>query len=183
MEKRLTFRPGRAIVVPRTLAFLLAFVALAVLLAFAPSVPLLPVVAVLALLVLGLLIFGISPLFTEHWLTRSRLILRQGWYFRTILPFAEIESLRPSEDVSRTRAPLGIHRPLGQPSLYVLGGHTGVVVARLLSPRRFWQAFGLPADEIVFDVIDRAAFLQAAAERRGSLAPVQSDRPDAHLGD
>ena len=181
MEKRLAFRYGRAVALYRAVLFVLAFVALALLVALAPSVPLLPVLLATGLLIAAAFVFAFSPLLTDHWLTRSRLILRQGWYFRIIVPFADIESIRPSEDTARSRAPLGIHRPLGQATLYVMGGRTGIVVLRLRTPRRFWQSFGLHADEIVFDVSDRDAFLRAADERRGLLAPVQSDRTDADL--
>jgi hypothetical protein len=181
MEKRLAFHSGRAVALYRGALFILAFVALGFLVALAPSVPLLPIVLVIALLVAAAIVFVLSPFLTDHWLTRSRLILRQGWYFRIIVPFADIESIRPSEDTARSRAPLGIHRPLGQSTLYVMGGRTGIVVLRLRTPRRFWQSFGLQADEIVFDVSDREAFLRAADERRTLLAPVQSDRADADL--
>lgn len=182
MEKRLAFRYGRAVSVYRSVLFVLSFVVLGILIALAPSVPLIPVILVVGLLVAGTIVFAVSPLLTEHWLTRSRLILRQGWYFRIIIPFAEIEAIRPTEDAARSRAPLGIHRPLGQSTLYVMGGRTGIVVVRLRTPRRFWQSFGLYADEIVFDVADRDAFLRATDERRMLLPPVQSDRANADLG-
>jgi hypothetical protein len=183
MDKRLAFRYGRAVAWYRFVLFVLVFVALGLLVALAPSVPVLPVILVVGLLAAATIVFGVSPLLTEHWITRSRLILRQGWYFRIIVPFADIEAIRPTEDTSRSKAPLGIHRPLGQSTLYVMGGRTGIVVLRLRTPRRFWQSFGLQAEEIVFDVVDRDAFLQATEERRTLLAPVQSNRPNADLGD
>ena len=130
-----------------------------------------------------LVLFTVSPLLTEHWLTRSRLILRQGWYFRAVIPFSDIESISAADDAGRTHVPLGIHRPLGQPALFVTGGRTNLVSLRLRRPRRFWQAFGLVATEIIFDVEGRDGFLAAFEERRSSLAPVQTHGPDADLGD
>jgi len=78
---------------------------------------------------------------------------------------------------------LGIHRPLGQPALFVTGGRTGLVSVRLRRPRKFWQAFGLSATEIIFDVTDREGFLAAFNERRASFPPVQADRAHAELRD
>ena len=183
MEKRLAYTYGRALVLSRLVLFAFGFVLVGLLLAVAPSFPPLPAAIVLGLLALATLLFAVSPLLTQHWLTRSRLILRQGWYFRIILPFSEIVSLNAADDTAPLRAPLGIHRPLGQATLYVTGGRSGLVVVLLDRPRRFWSAFGLEAVQIVFDVDDREGILRAYAERRNLLPPVEPDRASAHLGD
>ncbi len=176
MEKRLAFAYGRTLVLTRAVYFLILFVAVGFLLALAPSLPLLPMALFGAVLAAGTFLFAVSPLLTEHWLTRSRLILRQGWYFRAIIPFSEIRYVGPAEVGGPA---LGVHRPLGQPTLYVTGGRTGLVVVRLSEPRRFWQSFGLAASEIVFDVAERDAFLRAYEERRSLLAPVEAEGADA----
>ncbi len=176
MEKRLAFAYGRALVLLRAAYFLFLFVALGLLWAVAGNLAVVPVAAFTAVVALAGFLFAASPLLTEHWLTRSRLILRQGWYFRAILPLSDIESVGPA-DVGGPA--LGIHRPLGQRTLYVTGGRSGLVVVRLVRPRRFWQSFGLAASEIVFDVADRDAFLRAFEERRSLLAPVQAEGADA----
>ncbi len=183
MEKRLAFAYGHALVLSRIVLFAITFVLVGALVTLAPTFPVLPAALVLAVLALGTLLFAVSPLLTEHWLTRSRLILRQGWYFRVVLPLSGIVSLRPADEATPLRAPLGIHRPLGQPTLYVTGGRTGLVIAKLEEPRRFWSSFGLAASELVFDVDDRDGFLRAVEERRRLLAPVQADRADADLRD
>jgi hypothetical protein len=183
--KRLTFAYGRTFVVGR-LGFLVALVALVVLtIALTPSFPVLTAATLGVILVAYGILFVLSPLFTEHWLTRSRLILRQGWYFKAVILLADIESLSPADETSRARVPLGIHRPIGQPSLFVAGGRTGIVSLRLRQPRRFWQAFGLNASEILFDVTDRERFLAGFEERRprGSFAPVEAERANADLRD
>lgn len=183
MEKRLTFPYGTSLVVARLAYFVLGFAAVGVLASLAGSLPVLPLAGFLAFLAAATLLFAVSPTLTSHWLTRSRLILRQGWYFRVTLPMAGIRSLTAADETAPLRVPLGIHRPLGQPTLYVTGGRTGLVIVRLQEPRRFWSSFGLEATEIVFDVRDREGFLRAYEERRGLLAPVQADRPDADLRD
>ncbi len=183
MEKRLAYSYGRALAFSRLVLFVLAYGAVGVLLAVAPAVPVVPLVLFLAFLVFATVLFAISPLLTEHWLTRSRVILRQGWYFRVALAFSEIVSLAAAGETSPLRVPLGLHRPLGQPTLYITGGRTGLVLVKLRAPRRFWSSFGLEATELVFDVEDRDGFLRAYEERRSLLAPVQADRPYADLRD
>ncbi len=183
MEKRLAFAYGHALVLSRIVYFLIAFALVAALFALAPNFPVLEASLVLGVLAVTTLLFGISPLLTEHWLTRSRLILRQGWYFRAVLPLTGIVSLTAADESMPLRAPLGIHRPLGQPTLYITGGRTGLVIARLDEPRRFWSSFGLEATELVFDVDDPSRLLQAYEERRRLLTPVQADRADADLRD
>ncbi len=182
MEKRLTFAYGRTLVTSRI--FVLASLAvLAAILITLTSSPISAVLGLAALLAAYLVLFTLSPLLTQHWITRSRLILRQGWYFRAVLPFSVIEELQAADDAIAFRTPLGISRPFGQPVLFVTGGRTNLVRVRLQRPRRFWQAFGLSASEIVFDVTDRAGFLAAFEERRRLLPPVQTDRSRPELRD
>src|SRR5216117_608989 len=151
--------------------------------AITPSFPG-PTIAILGVVLAAyFLLFTVSPLITQHWVTRSRLILRQGWYFRAVIPFSDIESITSADDAGRTRVPLGIHRPLGQPALFVTGGRTGLVSVRLRRARKFWQAFGLSATEIIFDVTNREGFLAALNECRASFPPVQADRAHAELRD
>jgi hypothetical protein len=183
VPKRLTFAYGRTQVVSRTL-FLVGLIALLVIaVALTPDFPGITIAVIGAVFAAYFVLFTVSPLLTQHWVTRSRLILRQGWYFRTVIPFSDIESISAEDDAGRRRVPLGIHRPLGQPALFVIGGRTGLVSVRLRRPRRFWQAFGLSATEIIFDVNDREGFLAAFEDRRASLSPVQADRPHAELRD
>lgn len=183
VPKRHSFAYGRTLVISR-LILLLALVALVgVTVGLTPSFPTLSL-AILSLVLVGyFVLLTVSPLLTEHWVTRSRLILRQGWYFRAVIPFAEIEKIEAADDAGRSRVPLGIHRPMGQPSLFVTGGRQNLVSVRLTHPWRFWQAFGLTASEIIFDVIDREGFLSALAERGTSLPPIEADRADAELRD
>ena len=183
MEKRLDYAYGRALALSRITLFLVLFALVGAFLAFSPSIPVLPLALFLGFLALATILFGISPLLTRHWLTRSRLILRQGWYFQVSVPLSEVVSLAAADAAAPLRAPLGLHRPLGQPTLYITGGRTGLVLVRLSRPRRFWSSFGLEATELVFDVDDREGFLRAAAERRSLLAPVQANRSNTDLRD
>ena len=179
MDKRLSFAYGRTLMTTRIFVLVALLALFAVALAFSPSFSALSTAAFGGVLAAYFVLFAVSPLLTEHWVTRSRIILRQGWYFRAVILFSDIENVGVGDEMSRARVPLGIHRPFGQPALFVTGGRTNLVSIRLREPRRFWQSFGLLANEIVFDVVDRAGFLAAVEERRGLLAPVQADRANA----
>ncbi len=183
VEKRLTFRYGKALVVGRFVLFASLTGLASVFVVLFTSGQLEAVLGLAALLVSYFVLFTLSPILTQHWITMSRLILRQGWYFRAVIPFSDIDDLRAAGDTGPLRTPLGLSRPLGQPVLFVTGGRTNLVTLRLLRPRRFWQFFGLSASEIVFDVTDRDRFLAAIEERRRLFSPVQADRAHANLGD
>jgi hypothetical protein len=181
VEKRLTFAYGHTLVFHRLALFALLFGFVSVFLALLSSFPALPTLLFLVFLLLVAVLFAVSPLLTEHWLTRSRLILRQGWYFRTILPLSDVTSaIRADETMG---APLGIHRPLGRSVLFVTGGRVGLVEVQLAAPRRFWSSFGLSADRIIFDVGSPDEFLRAFEERRQLLSPVQAHGSYADLRD
>ena len=182
MEKRLTFAYGRTLVTSRIFVFASLAILAAILILFT-STPASAVIGLTALLAAYLVLFAVSPLLTQHWITRTRVILRQGWYFRAVIPFSGIEELLAADDAGAFRTPLGISRPFGQPVLFVTGGRTKLVRVRLRHPRRFWQAFGLSASEIVFDVTDRDGFLAAFEERRRLLPPVKADRAHPDLRD
>jgi hypothetical protein len=184
VEKRLAFGYGRTLIAGRAALLAVSSAAVGVFFAlFTSAPPLLPVVLLASVLGVYGVVFVGSPLLTEHWVTRSRLILRQGWYFRAVVRFSDIETVSSASDVERQRVPLGINRPFGQPMLFVTGGRTNLVACRLREPRRFWQAFGLSAREIVFDVDDRTRFLAAFEERQRLLPPVQPNRAHAELRD
>jgi len=183
VEKRLSFPYGRTLIVGRFFALVSLIVLIGVAIAFLPSLSVGPVAVLATVLAVYFILFAVSPLLTEHWITRSRLILRQGWYFRAVIPFSEIVSIQALDEYGPLQAPLGVHRPFGQPALFVTGGRTNLVSVRLTRPRRFWQSFGLGASEIVFDVLERTKFLEALDERRGLFAPVQADGADADLRD
>src|SRR5438445_12757457 len=113
VEKRLTFAYGRTLVTSRI--FVLASLAvLAAILITLTSSPISAVLGLAALLAAYLVLFTLSPLLTQHCITRSRLILRQRWYFRAVLPSSVIEELQAAADATPFSTPLGLSRPVRQ---------------------------------------------------------------------
>src|SRR6266540_1397525 len=75
VEKRLSFPYGRTLVVGRFFALVSLIVLIAVAIAFLPSLTVGPVAVLAITLAAYFVLFAVSPLLTEHWITRSRLIL------------------------------------------------------------------------------------------------------------
>jgi hypothetical protein len=122
-----------------------------------------------------IVIVGLSPMLTNHTLTRSRIILRQGWYFRCVIPFSDAEAIGPYDGDPRFGLRLSPTRGL----LYVVGGRDNLVAVRLKQPRRFAQVLFMTAREIVFDVDDREAFLAAVVERKAAGPPLPARKVPA----
>ncbi len=176
-RQRIEFPYGRGFFLQRFALFGGVVALLLVLLLFLTQTPAAWLVGIGVLLFAYLAVWGLSPLLTAHALSRALLTLRQGWYFRAFVPLKGIESVEPFDG----DAPLGLRASLMRRRLYVTGSKVGLVSIRLKEPRRFWAVLGATAEEIVFDVDARDAFLEALRERRVSLPPVQAKRPDAQL--
>ena len=178
-RKRMEFPYGHGFFLQRLLLFTILVVFALVVLAFQLAAPAAWVGALGIALGVFVWVWGITPLFTNHWLTTTRLILRQGWYFRAAFPLREIESLEKfTGDV-----PLGLRARIGKRRLYVTGSRVGLLSIKLRTPRRFWAVLWAQADEIVFDVDSPDAFLEGFGGRKSSLAPVQAERADPYLRD
>jgi len=178
-RRRLEFDYGHSVFVQRALLLLGVWIVATVLLVSAAGLAIVWVVLASAAIGAYALVFGLSPLMTRHWLTRSRLILRQGWYFRAILPLRELRSVAAYEGDPK----IGLRGDLSRRTLFVTGSRVGLVAAEFRTPRRFWQVLFAVADRVVFDVDGRDRLLDEVAVRSASLAPVKADRPDAELRD
>lgn len=166
--ERQTFAYGYTYFLLRALGTLIVAAAALLFLGLETIAPPAAIAAVAAVLVLYVVVFAVSPLLTRHTLTRSRLILRQGWYFRAVVPLAEAEAVGPFDGEPK----YGLRITLGRRRLFVVGSSHDLVSVRLREPRRFPQALFMRAAEIVFDVHDRDGFLAAVEERVASGAPL-----------
>ena len=161
MERR-AFAYGRTFFYTRALLLMLLFTFALAFLGLQTTTPSSWIGALAVVLAIYLLIVGLSPLLTTHLLARSRLILRQGWYFHAVIPLADAESIGPYDGEPK----FGLRVSIARHTLYVVGSATGLVAIRLKAPRRFAQVLFATAAEIVFDVDDREAFLAAVEDRR-----------------
>ncbi len=168
MEPRRTFRYGHSFFFLRALLLTALFVLVLLFLALLTSTPGSWLALLAAVLAVYLLVYGFSPLLTTHTLLRSRVILRQGWYFRCIIAFEDAEEIGPWEGAPSQ----GLRVSLARRQLFVVGAPVQLVSIRLKTPRRFAQVLFASAAEIVFDVDDREAFLAAVEERKAEGTPL-----------
>jgi hypothetical protein len=166
------FPYGRSFFYLRSVLLLVLFVAFLLFLGTQTLTPAPWLAAFAALLTAYLVIVGLSPLLTKHALLRSRAILRQGWYFRAIVPFEDAEEIGPWDGEPK----YGIRLSLARRILFVVGSAQNLVSIRLRVPRRLPHVLFLKTREIVFDVDDRDAFLAAVEERRAAGVPLPAHK-------
>lgn len=111
-----------------------------------------------------LIIFGISPLLTSHRLTKRRLIIRQGWYFKAVLAVKNIEEVVPVDF-----GKVGIKSTPGRPTLYVTTSDTNLISIRLKDWTFTMYVWGKKVDEFVINVENRNRFIEELSERIRSL--------------
>ena len=104
------------------------------------------------------LVIGISPIMTDHALTENELVLRQGWYFHSIIPVDEIGSVNVLERGPRRT---GVFFDFRGKSLYVTTQRSNLIKITLKQQRRFNWALGKRTDQVIFDSLDQMAFLKA----------------------
>lgn len=117
-----------------------------------------------------LIVFGVSPLLTDHEVVGDRIVLRQGWYFRASI---QIGSVKKIEHLEKGPLRTGVFFLVLQPTLYITSKRHDLVMLELREKRRFGWALGKRADKIVFDVTEPDRFFRTIEERRGLIPSSQ----------
>lgn len=132
----------------------------------------------IAILIIYFIIVGVSPLFTDHWVTLTRLVLRQGWYFKVSIPYTEIESIGRTDELGK----YGLRSALFKGKVYIVTSQQGLVSIKLRNPIRFLMILGKEANELIVSVEQSEAFVSAVRERMKLLPPIHANGTDAELG-
>jgi hypothetical protein len=103
-----------------------------------------------------MVISSISPLLTSHTLTPEKLVLRQGWYFKTTIRVDDIESVETTDEPSK----VGVKFSIAYRKVYVTGSRFGLVKITLKEPMRFPMVMGKRAEEVIIDVEDQSKFVE-----------------------
>lgn len=111
---------------------------------------------ILGILGVYMVISSISPLLTSHTLTSEKLVLRQGWYFKTTIPVEDIESVETTDEPSK----VGVKFSITHRKVYVTSSKFGLVKITLKEPTRFPMVMGKRAEEVIIDVEDRLRFVE-----------------------
>jgi hypothetical protein len=108
------------------------------------------------------LVIGVSPLLTDHWLDDRELVLRQGWYFRAHIPIQEIRRI---EVVDNGPMRTGVFFDVLGTGLYVTTQRHDLILVQLKSKKRFSMAWWKRADRLYFDTLDKSIFLRQMAAK------------------
>jgi hypothetical protein len=131
----------------------------------------------LIILLIYLVTVGLSPLFTSHWVTLTRLLLRQGLYFKVSIPYSEIESIQMTNEIAK----YGVRSSWVRDKVYIATSQRGLVSIGLKNPVRFLLVLGKSATELIISVEEPDRFVDAIKERMKLLPPIDSDRAYAKL--
>ena len=142
------------------------------------STPVDPVLgaSVIILLLLVLLVLGVSPFLTSHELHDDRLVLRQGWYFKAVIP---LNNILEAEHLDNGPRKIGVSFRMAGPVVSVTTRKHDVIELRLRRQQTFVWALGKHADRVIFDAIDDRRLLKRLQDR--SLSPVETDGAGAQL--
>jgi hypothetical protein len=125
-------------------------------------------VVVMTVCILMVLLYGISPLMSSHFIEDANLVLNQGVFFKARIPFAKIRSVEPLDSgPSRT----GVFFLIRRSVLYVTTRRHDLIVIKLEESRRFGMIFGKKVDQIVFDVMEQEKMIEAIRERITRASP------------
>jgi membrane protein YdbS with pleckstrin-like domain len=159
------------------LLLLLALTVIALLLTSSTSVDPALGAAVMLLLLAAVLVLGVSPILTSHELLDDALVLRQGWYFRAVIPLSNILGADLVEFGPRK---VGVSFRLAGPVVSVTTRKHNVIELTLRRPQSFAWAMGKRADHVIFDAVDDRRLLE---NLRRSFSPVEADGARAKLWD
>jgi hypothetical protein len=148
--------------------FLINLFLLLALLVFAP-LTLLSIGGIAASILIGFIVliavitflFGISPMITAHTLNEEHLILRQGYYFRAVIPVGNLKSVKRIEIGPRRT---GTWTGLFGSVLYVTTRRHDLIEVELRHAQAFPWALWKRADVVVFDTLDNSHFLRRMRE-------------------
>jgi hypothetical protein len=132
-----------------------------------------PAILIIAILVSAamLIVVGVSPFLTHHTISSTDIELRQGWYFRAIIPLSNIEFIQIVE-----RGPMrtGVFFEVVGKALYVTTQRNDLILLSLRQPQRFGFAWGKKAGRVYFDTLDKHVLLRRLADK--ALTPSNQDR-------
>ena len=158
----------------RFLALLFIEVFLAGLVIVTGSHPMFLLVVIIAVLP-PLLLFAVSPLLVRHSIGPDGLVLRQGWYFRAVIPAGNISELSLTDEEP---PPGSISYSPRRRRLFLSMSSSRLVRLELKEAARMPFSRGGPVQTVVFSVDDPEGFLAEAG--RTLRASVRVDRHCPH---
>ncbi|HSA36056.1 MAG TPA: hypothetical protein P5202_05755 [Methanomassiliicoccales archaeon] len=129
---------------------------LMIILAFLPHERLLFVVVMGALLVITVLVIGVSPLLTMHEVIDGKIVLRQGWHSKVVIPLDQVKRLQRLE---RIEVKEGVLLDAFNRTLVMTDSKVNGIRLEMKGAVRVPAAFWKKVDVVIFDVSDPDRFV------------------------
>lgn len=136
--------------------WMIAAVWLMVLLAFLPEERLLFIVIMGIILAITVLVIGVSPLLTSHEVVDGRIIIRQGWHSKLVIPLDQVKRL---QRLDRIEAKEGVLLDAFNRTLVMTDSKVNGIRLEMKEAKRVPAVFWKKVDVVIFDVTDADRFV------------------------
>lgn len=136
--------------------WIIAAVWLMVLLAFLPENRSLFIVIIGLMLAVAVLVIGVSPLLTRHEVVDGKVVIRQGWHSKMVIPLDQVKRLQRLE---RIEAKEGVLLDAFNRTLVMTDSKVNGIRLEIKEAVRVPAAFWKKVDVVIFDVKDPERFV------------------------
>ncbi|HNU35884.1 MAG TPA: hypothetical protein PKJ15_04740, partial [Methanomassiliicoccales archaeon] len=136
--------------------WMIAAVWLMVLLAFLPEERLLFIAAMGIIMAFTVLVIGVSPLLTCHEVIDGKIVIRQGWHSRMVVPMDQVKRL---QRLDRIEAKEGVLLDAFNRTLVMTDSRSNGIRLEIREAVRVPAVFWKKVDVVIFDVTDPDRFV------------------------
>lgn len=134
----------------------IAAVWLMVLLAFLPEERMLFIVVMGLILAFTVLVIGVSPLLTRHEVIDGKIVIRQGWHSKLVVPMDQVKRL---QRLDRIEAKEGVLLDAFNRTLVMTDSRSNGIRLEMRDAKRVPAVFWKKVDVVIFDVTDPDRFI------------------------
>jgi len=116
------------------------------------------ILLIVAVMTIALVVVGVSPLLTSHDVEEDRIIIRQGWHSRVVVPIEKVTSVHRMEKIGIKE---GVILDAFNRTLVMTGSKKNGVRIELKSEIRVPSAFWKKVETVVLDVNEPERFIAA----------------------
>lgn len=138
----------------------IAAVWLMVLLAFLPEERMLFIVVMGLILAFTVLVIGVSPLLTRHEVIDGKIVIRQGWHSKLVVPMDQVKRL---QRLDRIEAKEGVLLDAFNRTLVMTDSRSNGIRLEMRDAKRVPAVFWKKVDVVIFDVTDPDRFIAEVA--------------------
>lgn len=136
--------------------WMIAAVWLMVLLAFLPEERLLFIAVIGFILGITVLVIGVSPLLTHHEVNDGKIVIRQGWHSKLVIPMDQVKRL---QRLDRIEAKEGVLLDAFNRTLVMTDSKVNGIRLEIKEAVRVPAVFWKKVDVVIFDVSDPDRFV------------------------